>query len=164
MTSAPTTSPTSIRLAVCGLLLALYAGSVLLATMWPTPLDTGYQSAIDRVLVILHRHGVPIWFGYSKLEFTANVLMFLPLGFLLALTLPQRVWWLALLLAPGFSAMIEYTQGAFLAARFASGWDVIANTIGGLLGALVAYALRSIIHARDRLVIARAMAGDRSRG
>lgn len=161
---ATSPSPTSMRLAVCGVLLAVYAGVVLIATMWPTPLDAGYESAIARVLDILHRHGVPEWFGYGKLEFTANIAMFVPLGFLLALTLPERGWWAVMLLVPGFSALIEYTQGEFLAARFASGWDVVANTVGGYAGAVLAYLLRALVHARDRLVVARAMAGDRSRG
>lgn len=143
---------------MCGTLLVVYLGIVLAATMWPTPLDTGYESAITRVLDILHRHGVPEWFGYNKLEFSANIAMFVPLGFLVALTLPERAWWLVMLLIPGFSALIEFTQGQFLAARFASGWDVVANTAGGYIGAVVAYTLRSIVHARDRLVIAEAQA------
>ncbi|MFT4111055.1 VanZ family protein [Propionicimonas sp.] len=161
---ATSPSPTSMRLAVCGVLLALYVGVVLVATMWPTPLDAGYESAIAHVLDILHRHGVPEWFGYGKLEFTANIAMFVPLGFLLALTLPERGWWAVMLLVPGFSALIEYTQGEFLSARFASGWDVVANTVGGYVGAVLAYLLRALIHARDRMVVARALAGDRSRG
>jgi glycopeptide antibiotics resistance protein len=144
-------------------LLALYVGVVLTATMWPTPLDAGYESAIARVLEILHRHGVPEWFGYGKLEFSANIAMFVPLGFLLALTLPERGWWLAMVLIPGFSALIEYAQGAFLAARFASAWDVVANTIGGYIGAVAAYVLRSVIHLRDRLVVAEAMRGESRR-
>jgi glycopeptide antibiotics resistance protein len=158
--TAPTASPTHLRLAICGVLLALYIGVVLLATMWPTPLDAGYESAIARLLDILHRHGVPVWFGYGKLEFTANIAMFVPLGFLLALTLPERGWWLVMLLIPSFSALIEWVQGTYLAARFESGWDVVANTIGGYIGAVIAYALRAAIHARDRLVVAQALAGN----
>lgn len=35
--------------------------------------------------------------------------------------------------------------------------DVIANTIGGLIGVLVAFAIRGMVHARDRKVVARAL-------
>lgn len=129
--------------------------------MWPTPLDQGYESAIERLLAVLHRNGIPEWFGYNKLEFTANVAMFLPLGFLLALTFSERLWWLVLLLVPAFSGVIEYSQGQFLTARFASVGDVLANTLGGYAGAVLAYGLRAVVHARDRLVIAHAAATKR---
>lgn len=156
--AAQTASPSRVRLAISGVLLVLYVGVVLAATMWPTPLDAGYEATITRLLDIMHRHGVPTWFGYNKLEFSANIAMFVPLGFLVALTLPERAWWLVMIMIPGFSGLIEYTQGQFLAARFASVWDVVANTVGGYLGAVMAYLLRNIVHARDRLVIGRALA------
>jgi glycopeptide antibiotics resistance protein len=89
--------------------------------------------------------------------------MFVPLGFLVALTLPKRNWWLALLLIPAFSFGIEVVQGTFLAARFASGQDVLANTIGGYLGAILSFAVRALVHARDRLVITEALAGRKRR-
>jgi len=151
------TSSGRFRLAICGVLLLAYLAIVLAVTMWPTPLDQGYAAAIERVLGVLHRHGVPEWFGYNDLEFTANIAMFLPLGFLLALTLSRRLWWLSLLLIPALSAAIEGVQGRFLAERFASALDVIANTIGGYLGVLIAQALRALVHGRDRFVVAEAL-------
>ena len=153
-------SPSRFRLAICGILLVFYIGAVLTATMWPTPLDAGYEASITRLLELLHRHGVPEWFGYAKLEFSANIAMFVPLGFLLALTLPERAWWVAIVLLPAFSGLIEYTQGEWLDARFASGWDVAANTLGGYAGAVLAYLFRAVIPARDRLVISRALRAD----
>lgn len=153
----PPSATSRFRLALCGALLAVYLVVVLAATMWPTPLDQNYASAIERVLSVLHRHGLPEWFGYAKLEFTANIAMFIPLGFLLSLTLPERAWWLVILLIPAFSGAIEYTQGQFLEARFASAPDVIANTMGGYLGAALAQTLRAIVHARDRILLAGAL-------
>lgn len=143
------------RVAVCGALFAVYLAFVLTATMWPTPLDTDYGDAITRLLGVLHRHGVPEWFGYRKLEFTANAGMFVPLGFLMALLPPRRWWWLALLWIPALSISIELVQWTLLSERFGSGVDVVANTIGGYLGALAAVGLRSLVHARDRAVIRR---------
>ena len=81
----PPRSHLRIGSAVSGL--AVYAVVVLAMTMSPTPLDQGYESAIAKFLGVLHRNGVPEWFGYSKLEFTANIAMFIPLGFLIALAL-----------------------------------------------------------------------------
>lgn len=139
------------------LLLLAYIGIVAAMTLSPTPLDQGFESAIDKFLGVLHRNGVPEWFGYNKLEFTANILMFVPLGFLLGLALPARIWWVAVLVSPALSIAIELTQAGLLTARFATMSDVFANTIGGLIGTLLAVILRAIVNARDEKVIARAL-------
>ncbi len=152
-------APSRFRLAISGTLLVCYVAIVAAATMWPTPVDTPLVGAITRLLDLLHRHGLPMWFGYGDLEFIANILMFVPLGFLLALALPQRKWWLVVLLIPAVSFGIEIVQGEFLVARFASIWDVAANTFGGYMGAITCYVLRALVHFRDRLVVAEALAG-----
>ena len=144
-------------------LLIAYVGIILIATISPTPLDSGYRGAIDKVLSVLHRNGLPESFGYSEVEFLANVAMFIPLGFLLGLLLAGRAVWIAIVLIPGFSAAIEFTQSTFLAARFATAQDVFANSLGGFFGLLVAVILVAIVHARDRKVIARALWDMRNR-
>lgn len=130
---------------------------MLLATMWPAPIDESFEGSVDRVLGVMHRSGIPEWFGYSKLEFTANIAMFIPLGFLVSMLLPVRLWWLAFLICPGMSAAIELTQGALLSARFATVSDVVANSIGGFAGAVFAFVLRGAVYRRDEKVIARAI-------
>lgn len=139
------------------LALAGYASVVLAATMWPTPLDRGYESSIDKVLAVLHRSGVPTWFGYHKLEFSANIIMFIPLGFLVTMLLSQRFWWLALVICPSMSIAIEVTQALFLSARFATVSDVISNSIGAVVGILTAISLRALVYHRDEKLIARAL-------
>lgn len=146
-----------VRRNVSLLLLLVYVGVVAAMTLSPTPLDQGFESTIAKFLDVLHRNGVPEWFGYNKLEFTANIAMFVPLGFLLGLALPARIWWLALVVTPALSIAIELTQAGLLTARFATMSDVFANTIGGLLGTLLAVILRAIVNARDEKVIARAL-------
>ncbi|KEP72979.1 hypothetical protein HR12_22155, partial [Microbacterium sp. SUBG005] len=103
---------------------------VLAATLSPTPIDQGYESAIERVLSILHRNGVPQWFGYRWLEFSANIAMFVPLAYFLSLVFPTRFLWLALPLVPALSVALETLQFFVLPARFATVNDVIANTVG----------------------------------
>lgn len=160
----PPVSHARVWIAVTGLV--LYGALVLTATMWPTPLDRGYESSIQRFLEVLHRNGVPEWFGYRKLEFIANVCMFVPLGFFLLLALRRGTLWLTVLLVPLLSIVIELTQAVVLAERFASPLDVVANTLGGYLGALVALLIRSGVNARDRKMVARAVweAGMAERG
>jgi glycopeptide antibiotics resistance protein len=146
-----------IRLATSGLLLALYLTVVLVVTLWPTPIDRGYESTIVRLLEILHQRGFPAWFGYHKLEFAANAAMFVPVGFLLALTAPAARWRAAIVAVTAFSALIELTQAGLLTARVSSFIDVLANTIGGIIGVLMALGLRAVVHARDQLVVAAAV-------
>lgn len=134
-----------------GLCLAL----VLTATMSPTPIDSGHESAIERVLSVLHRNGVPAWFGYRWFEFSANIAMFLPLGYFVSLVFPTRFLWLALLLLPALSVALETVQFFVLPARFATINDVIANTIGGWGGVAVAALTVAAVHARDRRVLQR---------
>ncbi|KQY98519.1 hypothetical protein ASD19_06675 [Microbacterium sp. Root53] len=145
------------RMWVTTLLLLVYAGFVSLVTLWPDPSDLEFGSIAERVLRVLHRFGVPEWFGFNELEFAANVAMFVPLGFLLGLALPRRAWWLALFLLPGYSGFIEFTQATVLESRVSTLLDVFANTSGGYIGLLLAMILRAMIHARDRRMIARAI-------
>jgi glycopeptide antibiotics resistance protein len=157
MTSATRPPKSRIREWFAAVGLAICVGIVLFATMWPAPLDQGYASAIGRFLEILHKYGVPVWFGYNKLEFSANILMFVPLGFLLTMLLPTRWWWLAVFICPALSIGIELTQAAALSARFATVSDVIANSSGAVVGIFFAVAIRAVVHARDAKVIDRAL-------
>jgi glycopeptide antibiotics resistance protein len=143
------------RLWVSTLLLAVYASFVLLVTMWPNPQQLEFGSISTRVLKVLHNLGVPEWFGYDKLEFTANIAMFVPLGFLLGLALSRKVWWLAIFMLPAFSGGIEYVQGIALDERVSTMYDVAANTIGGYVGLLLAIIMRAMIYQRDRTKIER---------
>jgi glycopeptide antibiotics resistance protein len=125
--------------------------------MWPTPIDRGYESTITKLLGIMHKYGIPSWFGYHKLEFSANIIMFIPLGFLVTMLLSQRFWWLALVICPAMSIAIEVTQALFLSARFATVSDVISNSIGAVIGILMAILLRALVYHRDEMLIARAL-------
>lgn len=146
-----------LRQGIAALGLALYAVPVLVVTLSPTPLDSGYQRSVDKVLGVLHNHNVPDWFGYGKLEFSANIAMFIPIGILVTLLLPARGWWLAILICPAASVAIELTQAVALDARVATGRDIAANSFGGLLGIVAAVALMALVHRRDEKVIARAL-------
>jgi glycopeptide antibiotics resistance protein len=109
---------------------------VLLAsmTLGSTPVDQGKGGEIYTLLMFLYSIGIPTTFTYATLEFTANIVMFIPLGFFLTMLLPRRQWWIALVLLPLGSGFIETAQGLFLAQRTASLSDVVANSLGGFIG------------------------------
>jgi glycopeptide antibiotics resistance protein len=152
---APPTDRSRIWLSIVALL--VYGGIVLVATLTPTTLDNGFESSIDRLLAVAHRHGMPEWFDYARLEFTANIGMFVPLAFIVAMLLPSTAWWLALLICPALSVCIELAQATFLSGRFATVSDVVANSIGSLIGALLAFVIRAVIRHRDERVVALAI-------
>lgn len=119
--------------------LVLFGAIILVITLWPQPVDRGQEGTVAAVLDLMHAVGVPAWFGYRSLEFSANVVMFLPLGFFAALLLPRRFRWAALALPPLVSAGVETAQLVFLEDRFATLLDVLANSLGGWIGALAAF-------------------------
>lgn len=112
---------------------------------WPSPVDRPVDGALMNVIQWLHSHGLPQWFvGYRKVEFAANIAMFIPFGVILALRLPRRRWWLAVVLAAALSGAVELAQALFLPDRVPAWSDIVANTSGALLGALLVVALRSM--------------------
>jgi hypothetical protein len=138
-------------------LLAVFALSVLAITLTPEPVDRGMQPTIVRVLSALHNRGLPEWFGYAALEFGANVALFVPLAFLIGMALPLRLWWVPLAVGPGLSVVIEVTQAVALSARFASVGDVVANSLGTVIGTGIALAFRVSI----RLLLRRGLLNQR---
>jgi glycopeptide antibiotics resistance protein len=79
------------------------------------------------------------------------------MGFLITLLLPTKVWGLALIICPALSGAIELTQGALLSARFASWGDVLSNSVGAIVGILMAVILRALVYHRDQKLIERAL-------
>ncbi len=156
-----TTLAGAFRVRLVAGLIVVYTLFVLAVTLYPHAVDRGLEPYLERVLERLHSHGVPAFVDYGSVEFSANVVFFVPVGFLLALLLPRRVQWLAvlggLLLSRGGGA----ARGGVRAGRVSSIGDVVANTGGALLGCAVAAAVRAVVLHRDGLVLADVMAGRR---
>ncbi|WP_109209642.1 MULTISPECIES: VanZ family protein [Microbacterium] len=71
-------------------------------------------------------------------EFAANILLFVPLGFLLTLVLRHH-WW-GVVLALAVSALAELAQ-IVLPSRQPSLRDILANVLGAAIGAALAWLL-----------------------
>ncbi|MBD7996065.1 VanZ family protein [Arthrobacter sp. Sa2CUA1] len=121
-----------------------YLVALAFIAFWPSPVDAGSSGATLRsVLAWLHSHGIPGWFNYNFVEFTANILLFVPFGFLGAAYLRrQKPCYVLILLAFIASCAIETYQCCFLEERFASVADILANTIGATIGCLFSSATR----------------------
>jgi hypothetical protein len=138
----PAASPIRRRAALG---LVAYGAVLAVVGLWPTP--------VDRPLGALDRFGVRPIDAYGVLEFTANVAFFVTPALLLVLVVGLRRWWLGPLAGLLCSVAIELAQHALLPARLGTVNDVIANTLGALigtgLGTLVLARLRA--DARDPL-------------
>jgi glycopeptide antibiotics resistance protein len=132
------TRRTRIIVAILG---GLYLAACLAVGFWPTPADRPLGGVVAGMLA-LRETGVPDAVGYGTLEALANVAFFVPVGALLAAVFPRRLLWVALLLAMALSGLIELGQLLLLPARFASWGDIIANSIGGAMGAAAVAAAR----------------------
>lgn len=124
--------------------LAFTTVAILLITMWPNPVDQGAGSFVLAILDALHRLGIPEAFGYDQLEFTANIVMFMPFGMFLGLVWRRLI--LGSVLVTLFTVAIELTQYFFIVGRYGTVLDVVANSLGGWIGLALAAALTMCRH------------------
>lgn len=109
--------------------LGLYAVALALIAIWPSPVDSGagpLLRAITRLVPIL---------TYPRIEFGANILLFIPLGLLLALILTRR--YLIVPIALVTTMAIESFQALMLERRTPSVMDILANLTGACIGLLI---------------------------
>jgi hypothetical protein len=126
------------RRAVLPALTVLYLAAVGWITLNPAPGDPSGNPVLRTLIRTVA--GIPGlgWVDYDVAEFTANILLFVPLGVLFTLLLGRWRWWLTLAIGVGATLTIEFVQ-LFLPARFTDARDLLANTLGTLVGiALVA--------------------------
>lgn len=131
-------APTRARLSL--VLLLYYVGIVLVITLAP------FRFAVPREVTVFYVGGA--------FDSVANVLLFVPLGFLYPLTRPHRGWWLVLqagLLGALLSAGVETAQ-LFERERYPSVVDLATNTAGALAGATAQWLLTRRIRVNARVV------------
>jgi glycopeptide antibiotics resistance protein len=126
----------------------VYGVFMALTAFWPTPVDQDAHATIQHILWVLHKYGMPHAINYSVVEFTANIALFLPVGLLVVAYCGMERWWLGFLVGFGASATIELGQLIFLAQRFPSVADVVANTTGAILGTVLALFVLTLWGAR----------------
>ena len=117
-------------------LLLLVIALILYGSFYPFHFDFG--RALDSPLWFL-LHSWPTTFDrFAFRDGAANVVLYMPLGFVAALALGRR-WWAAVLLGAGLSSGVEILQ-IYDAGRDCSSFDIVCNTLGTALGAAAALA------------------------
>ena len=126
------------------LLTLLYLGFVGLVTLTPGSDQPDYADLASRVLARLERYPdlAPLTSRLSveRIEFLANVGLFVPLGVFLLLLVGTRLWFVALAAGVVLTSMIENVQRQ-IPGRVPDPRDVAANSIGMLIGVLLALVL-----------------------
>jgi glycopeptide antibiotics resistance protein len=127
-----------------------YLAALAAIAFWPTPVDRGVDVInswpvrfMDSVL------GIAPLTGYDIVQTSANVVLFLPLGWL-AIALTRLRWWQVTLAGFLLSTGIELGQAWLRPERVAAVSDVVANTSGAAVGALLASLL---LHRRERVAV-----------
>ncbi|MDR6970015.1 VanZ family protein [Leifsonia shinshuensis] len=130
------------RPAVLPVLTVVYLAAVAWITLNPAPGNPEGNPLLRALLRAVS--GLPGfgWVTGSVAEFTANILLFVPMGVLFTLLLGAWRWWLALAIGATATLLIEFVQ-LFLPARVSDPRDLLANTLGTAIGvALCALAAR----------------------
>jgi VanZ family protein len=126
------------------LLTLLYLGFVGLVTLMPASNSLDYSDLATRVLARLQRYPDldPLTgrLSVERVEFLANIGLFVPLGVFLLLLVGTRLWFVALMAGIVLTSMIEAVQKE-IPGRVSDPRDVAANSIGMFLGVALALLL-----------------------
>jgi hypothetical protein len=120
------------------LLAALAVWVVVLAATLLAPSAAGPSRLVETASAILAGLGTPeALTALARVEFIINVAAFVPLSLLGTLLWPRLTWrdWTAIGFVASF--LVEVVQAVLLAGRSATHADVVANTLGTLVGALL---------------------------
>ena len=130
------------RRAVLPIVTAVYLLAVAGITLDPAPGDPAGNPLLRELLRAVSAVPGLGWVDYDVAEFSANVLLFVPMGVLFVLLLGAWRWWLAVAIGVVATLVIEFVQ-LLLPERVSDPRDLLANTLGTVLGvALVALVRR----------------------
>jgi glycopeptide antibiotics resistance protein len=127
----------------------VYLGVVGWITLGPQPLDANGSAILLRIVAELQQHDLTGWVTYSRIEFLANVAMFVPIG-VFFLLLMGRKWWIPAIFAGiGVTMAIEFVQ-LYLPGRVSDPRDLVSNTVGAAVGVIAALIVTTPAAIRDR--------------
>ena len=122
----------------------LYLGFVALVTLTPGNEQPDYAGLAGRVLARLERYPelepVTSRLSVDRVEFLANIGLFVPLGMFVLLLVGTRLWLVAFTVGIVLTSMIESVQRE-IPGRVSDPRDVAANSIGMFVGIALAIVL-----------------------
>lgn len=126
------------------LLTFAYLGFVGLVTLTPSSEQPDYSELAARVLARLERYPdldpLTARLSVERVEFLANIGLFVPVGMFVLLLVGSRLWWLAVAGSVALTSAIETAQRS-IPGRVPDPRDVVANTIGAVIGVVLVLVL-----------------------
>lgn len=126
-----------------------YLGVVAWITLGPQPFTESNDGWLWRMLRFFGRHDLTDWITYQRVEFTANVFMFIPIGTFFLLLFGRRLWFVAVAAGIALTMAIETVQ-LFLPNRVSDISDIIANSSGATIGVITGLILTAASARRRR--------------
>ena len=116
---------------------AVYLAIVAMITLGPAPPSDSEGWLFD-ILRVLGRSETTRWITYQRVEFTANIFMFFPIGMLARLLLPsgRRHGLVSIAFGVALTCTIEFVQ-KFIPGRVSDISDIVSNSIGTVLGVAI---------------------------
>jgi glycopeptide antibiotics resistance protein len=111
-----------------------------------SPRSDTADAGVVRVLDALRAAGF-VSVTSSHVEVALNVLLFVPLTLVGGVLLPRVPWWLWVCAGFVVAGLLESAQWVFLPSRSAKLDDLVANTLGGVLGVLTLALIRREVDA-----------------
>lgn len=133
----------------------VYLAAVACMTLGPQPLDPQNQNLLMRGIHLVRAVLLPRWapiadeITYNHVEFTANIIMFVPLGIFLVLLMGRRFWWLVILIGVAMTSFIETAQ-RFIPGRVSDIRDIESNSLGTVIGVVIALIVTIPAYRRER--------------
>jgi glycopeptide antibiotics resistance protein len=137
-------SPATLTRWCAAALLVLYTFVIARLTLFPAASESGTFDVLNRIMTRISGGRL----DWSQTEVLANIALFVPAGFLLAVVLGRA--WMSIVVCIAASAAIELAQQRYLPSRVPSLADVEHNGLGGLIGALLAWPVASAIRMSTR--------------
>jgi len=135
----------------------VYLGVVGWITLSPNTAPAEFNSLVFRALEVFSRFEATQWITYQRLEFLANVAMFVPIGIFFLLLFGRFWWFVSVIAGVALTCAIEFAQ-RYIPGRVSDVSDLIANSTGtaiGVLFALIVTTPAALRVRRQRQVVAR---------
>ena len=108
-----------------------------LLVLWPTHPEAFLNPQLVAVTDTFAANPLTAWITYGVMNGVANVILFIPMTLLAALAFGRGWWFVIFAAGAAAAALAELAQWLFLPGRTPDVSDIIAGSIGSLLGTAI---------------------------
>ena len=123
---------------ILSLMTLAYLGALAWVTLTPSSNSQRAFSLLQRLVRLFESHASTDFLTFARVEFLANIALFVPMGVFVVLLLGRRHWWAGIFVGVLASCWIELAQGIWLPDRVSDPRDLMSNGLGTVLGVLLA--------------------------